>query len=195
MIGNGQGDDGGRLEFVTAPTEEQRALLSRTLPTDDGEPINLFRLLVRHPTLMKRVNALGGLFMAHSTLSAREREFVILRTAVALGSAYEHAQHQVIARRVGLTDTEIASAGAAAGALPAEFELVAAVTDELLDHADVSTPVWARVRERYTDEQILELLLLSGFYRMLAGLLNAARLPVDDGMPEREARAAVTRAE
>ncbi|MPZ27754.1 MAG: carboxymuconolactone decarboxylase family protein [Micromonosporaceae bacterium] len=172
---------GGRLPLVTEPTAAQQQLLARTLPTDSGEPINLFRLLVGHPELMKRVNALGGLFMAHSSLPARAREFVILRTAVAARCPYEYAQHLGIAHGVGLSQGEIAAAGEPVGTVPAPEDLclLAEAVDQLLSSDGLAEPTWERLRTGYSDEQLLELLLLPGFYRMLAGLLNAAQVPVD----------------
>lgn len=173
-----------RMALVTAPTDEQRELLSKTLPTDDGEPVNLFRLMVRHPRLMKRFNVLGGLFMAHTALPPRVREFVILRTALRADCRYEHAQHEVIGAAAGLSAAEIASAGLDVGdpGLPEEFRLLARLTDGLLADVDVDEEVWRELRAGHTDEQILELLLLPGFYRMLAGLINGVRLPLDENL-------------
>lgn len=172
---------GCRLPLVATPTAAQQELLARTLPTDSGEPINLFRLLVGHPELMKRVNALGGLFMAHSSLPARAREFAILRTAVAARCPYEYAQHLGIAAGAGLSDQEIAAAGTPldAEAFPPDLRLLAGAVDELLSSDGLGEPTWQQLRASYSDEQLLELLLLPGFYRMLAALLNAVQVPID----------------
>lgn len=170
-----------RIGFVENPTEEQSKLLARTVIVEGTEPLNLFRLLARHAELMKRVNALGGLFMAHSTISAREREFVILRVAHMAGCEYEFAQHQPIARRVGMTHKDIDAARLPAGHadIPEDLDLLARFTDGNLALNDPSEALWQEMSDRYSGEHLLELCILPGFYRMLAGLLIATRVPVE----------------
>jgi alkylhydroperoxidase family enzyme len=161
-----------RILPVDAPDDEQRELLAKTLIGPDGRPLNVFSTLARHPRLLRRVNALGGLFMAHGSLTERERELVVLRTAVRSGSDYEWAQHVPIARRSGLSAEEIdAIRGADAGADP-----VVRAVDELHDDGEVGDATWHALAQRYDDNQLLELLFLIGFYRMLAGYLRSVRV-------------------
>lgn len=61
-----------RIQPVEDPDAEQSALLAKTLAGPDGQPLNIFRILVHRPELMKRVNALGGYFMAHGGIQVRE---------------------------------------------------------------------------------------------------------------------------
>ena len=44
---------------------------------------------------------------------------------------------------------------------------------------DVDDALWARLRAGFSEEAILELLLLAGFYRMMSYLTNALRLPLE----------------
>jgi 4-carboxymuconolactone decarboxylase len=62
--------------------------------------INIFRTMARHPKLMKRGMVFANHVLGGSTLPARERERVILRTGYLCGSGYEWAQHVAIARAV-----------------------------------------------------------------------------------------------
>ena len=164
-----------RISPVDAPDDEQRELLAKTLIGPDGRPLHVFSTLVRHPRLLRRVNALGGLFMAHGSLTDREREIVVLRTALQSGSDYEWAQHVPIAHRAGLSDDEIeAIRGNDGGGDP----LVRAV-DELHDDGEVGDATWDALAERYDENQLLELLFLVGFYRMLAGYLRSVRVRLE----------------
>lgn len=174
-----------RIPAVADPTPEQQELLAKTVVATSSEPPNLFRTLAHHPLLMRRVNALGGLFMAHSSIEPRDREVLILRVAARAGSAYEFAQHRELGRRAGVTDAQIALlTGEAAGlsaAVSASDRALVSLADELLDGHDVSDAAWAQVRTElgWTDAQLLEALTLVGFYAMLAGVLNAVRVPLD----------------
>ena len=39
--------------------------------------------------------------------------------------------------------------------------------------------LWGELRARFSEEAILELLLLAGFYRTVSSLTNALRLPLE----------------
>ncbi|HEX2676049.1 MAG TPA: hypothetical protein VHM19_05400, partial [Polyangiales bacterium] len=48
--------------------------------------------------------------------------------------------------------------------------------DSLHASCDVSDTLWSELREQYTEEALLELLLLCGFYRTVSYLTNGLRL-------------------
>lgn len=172
-----------RIPLVEADSSpEEHALLDKTKIRPSEEPRNLFRLLVRHPELMKRVNALGGIFMAHSTLSARLREFVILRSAHRSGSEYELAQHFPLAKSFGLSDEEIRAASLDPDSpdMVPEFASIARFTDRILDVVEPEDDLWREMSRQFSDREMLELCLIPGFYRMLAGMLVAVRVPIED---------------
>ena len=58
-----------------------------------------------------------------------------------------------------------------------------ALADELADDDCVSDATWARLAERWDDAELVELLVLAGFYRMVSGFLNSAGVQLDDGVP------------
>lgn len=164
-----------RIQPVDEPDDEQKDLLAKTLVGPDGRALNVFSTLACHPRLLRRVNALGGLFMVHGGFDARDREIVILRTAFRSGSEYEWETHLPIARRGGLTDDDIERLRAPGdGADP----LVAAV-DDLHERGELADATWDALARRYDEPRLLELLFLIGFYRMLAGYLRSVRVQVD----------------
>src|SRR5688572_13271284 len=71
------------------------------------QALNIFKTLVRHPGLFRKWLPFGGKLLQGAKLPPRERELVILRTAVLCGADYEWAQHVAIARTAGVTDEEI----------------------------------------------------------------------------------------
>lgn len=169
-----------RIRPVEEPTDEQRKLLAKTLPGPDGKPLNVFATLVREPELMKRMNALGGFFFVSGSIPPRERELVVLRTAGFCGSDYEVAQHRWIGTTVGLTDAELDAAvdpGSDHVWGSGDAELLA-FTDELLATGDVSDATWDAALDG-SDDRRLELLVLVGYYRLLASVLNAIGVEVD----------------
>lgn len=176
---------GPRIPPVGDPSEDVRALLESTGFSRDGKPLHIFATLAHHPRLLKRLNALGGVFMAHGSLPARAREIAILRVAARTECEYELAQHKPLGRRAGLTEAEIAAlveAPPGSGWSEDERALISCV-DELLDRDDVASATWGGLSRHWSAEQLLELVLMVGFYRMLAGLLRAVRVELEPGLP------------
>lgn len=171
-----------RVAPVENPGPEVADLLANTMSDDAGVPLSIFRTMAHHPRMMKRFNLLGGFFLTRGELPARERELCILRTAWRTGSEYEWAQHVLIGRDAGLTDTEIEQI-ALGGDWSEPDAALLRLTDEVLEHTDVSDETWSELSERYTDAQLCELVLLVGFYRMTAGFLNATGVVKEDTLP------------
>jgi alkylhydroperoxidase family enzyme len=133
-------------------------------PGTERAPLVLFRVLQRHPELASRMRVVGAGLLGHGALPPADRELVILRTCARAGCWYEWGIHaEAFAGLVGLTPEQV-DATAAEGAT----DLLTEATDELHDHSRWSDRTWRALRERYTDEQLVELLVLAGWYRMIS---------------------------
>ena len=107
--------------------------------------LNIFATLAHHPKLMKRWMVFGNHVLAKSTLSARDRELLILRTGWNCRAPYEWGQHVAIARSVGITDEEVARCAAgpdAPGWDPFEALLLRAA-DELHNDQSLTDATYA----------------------------------------------------
>ncbi len=151
----------------------------------DGKALNIFRTLAHHPGLLKRFNVLGGAFLAGGLLPAREREIVILRVGWNCGSVYEFGQHTLIGRDAGLTGAEIAALTTvrALGPWSDDDRALIAMADELCADDCVSDATFAALRQRWNEAELVELVALGGFYRMVSGLLNSLGVEPEPGLP------------
>jgi 4-carboxymuconolactone decarboxylase len=174
-----------RIPPVREPDAEQRDALAKTLQSPDGTPLNIFATLAHIPRLMGRVNALGGYFMVHGRIGERDRELAILRTAAHARSEYEIAQHRLLGARAGLRPTEIESAldlRSDGSALPPDDRALLRFVDEVIRHGTVSDAAWDGVAGKLDQLQRLELLLLVGYYRMIAGFLNGIGVEIEPAL-------------
>ncbi|HUR85152.1 MAG TPA: carboxymuconolactone decarboxylase family protein [Solirubrobacteraceae bacterium] len=147
-------------------------------------PLNIFRTLARNEPLSRGFLSLGGHLLRGEGLPAREREIVILRTGWRAQSEYEFGQHAVIGQGVGLTSDEVARlADAGEGAWSDDDAALVAMVDELCDDDVVSDRTWAALAGRWSPEQLLELLVLAGYYRLVSGLLNSAGVALEAATP------------
>jgi alkylhydroperoxidase family enzyme len=162
------------------PEEQVRELLG-----ERGRPLNIFLTLAKNEPLFTAFGKLGGhLLGRHASIPRRERELVILRVGWRSGSDYEFGQHTVIGRQVGVTDEEIRrlTVEGLDGWEEADADLLT-MADELCAENEVSDPTWDRLARRWSEEQLLELLVLAGFYRLVSGFLRSVRVQREPGTP------------
>jgi 4-carboxymuconolactone decarboxylase len=159
------------------PVLEQLATGGNRIP-------NIFTTMARHPHLFRRWLALGDHLLLKSTLPAREREMVILRTATLAGSRYEWAHHVIIGRSTGLSDDEISRIAIGPDDLvwSDNDQIVLRAVDELHSGNDLSEQTWQALAARWGTEQLMDLVMTVGFYTMTAMSLNAFRVEIDPGL-------------
>jgi 4-carboxymuconolactone decarboxylase len=163
--------------------EPRTAELLASLKFDpDGDDMNLFATLAHHPRLLKRWSQFGGLLLAGGTLSARDREVLVLRTASNCGADYEWGHHLPLGRHAGLTDEEMtALAGSASDAASVDADLVAAA-DELHAENVIGDATWAALAARYDEQQLIELCMVVGQYHLVAFTLRSLRIQPEAGV-------------
>ena len=166
-------------------TDEEAEVLARAGTRPGRDPLNIFSTMVHNRRVANRAVLLGGAFLGKGTITGREREIVILRVGHNASAQYEFGQHVVIGRREGLTDDEIAALATddpGQAWTPTERALIS-LADELCDVDCVSDATWATLAESFDEGQLVELLVLAGYYRMISGFLNSAGVQLDEGVP------------
>ena len=150
---------------------------------------DVFLLLLRHPHLFWSWLRFASKLMPFGTLDRRDAELVILRVAWNCRCRYEWGQHVSIGLRAGVRAEEIAllpQGPDAEGWSPLQRALIRA-TDELHAQHQVADATWHQLSDLLGPRRCLEAVMLAGHYRMLAGVLNSACLPLE---PDTEARLA-----
>jgi 4-carboxymuconolactone decarboxylase len=155
-----------------------RGALSPLLPAERSTPEfagNVLATMVRHQPLTRAYLAFNAHLLLESTLSERQREVVVLRTALMSGSAYLWEHHVPLGLRAGLTDAEVE--GIRLGRLDAvEHALLVNAVDELMSTNTLADATWAQLRAHLDERQVLDLIFTIGCYRMLAGAVNALHI-------------------
>jgi len=170
-----------RITPAEAPYEpDVQSALDRIMPPGVA-PLILFRTLVCNPRVFQRFMA-GGL-LDKGTISLREREIVIDRTCARCGSEYEWGVHVAFFKeKAGLSDAQAQATitGAADNDCWNEREkLLIRLVDALHDQAQIGNALWAALTCEFSDEQILELIVLTGLYHMVSFVTNGLRLPLE----------------
>ena len=145
---------------------------------------NIFPTFARHPDLFRAWLPFGGFLLTAGKLSGRDRELLILRTAVNCRSSYEWGQHVRISLDGGIEREAIdrvVEGPDADGWSPQEAALLGAADDL---HADsrISDATWETLAETYDTEQLMEATMVVGHYHMVAFALNSFGVELDNGL-------------
>jgi alkylhydroperoxidase family enzyme len=148
-------------------------------------PLHIFRTMANNPRILSRMVA-GGL-LDKGSISLRQRELVILRTCALCGAEYEWGVHVAAYNaKAAFTPEQIAATVHGDGRAPVwsrDEGLLIRLCDALQRTQDVDDALWAELKTVFDDAQLLELLMLAGFYRMVSYLVNAARIEHQPGTP------------
>jgi alkylhydroperoxidase family enzyme len=167
-----------RVPPLAPPFEEQvQATFEKIMPPG-VPPLSLFTTLARVPRVWERFR--GGSLLDRGALSLRQREIIIDRTCARRGCAYEWGVHiAFFAERAKLTPEQVQATarGRADDAVWTDEErLLLGLVDELCDTATVSDALWEQLSAAFTVDQMLEAILLVGFYHSVSFLANALKL-------------------
>lgn len=144
-------------------------------------PLHLFRVMAGNPRAWEKFR--GGSLLDPGPLSLREREIVIDRTCALNGCEYEWGVHvATFAVPAHLTAEQVRATvlGAAdAGCWSESEQALIRSVDALHHRATLSDTEFAALASHHDDAKILEIILLSGFYRTVSYLANALDLPLE----------------
>ncbi len=140
------------------------------------------RVVVRHPGAYRNFVPHIQAMIADATIPARDREIVVLRLLSLCGDTYELHHHRMIADlNTGMSGEEIEAAVAGQGDCLSDFDrLLIRAAEELLEDKVVGDDTWEKLGERYSIEQRMELVFLSGLYVTMAMLTKSFGMPLED---------------
>ena len=174
-----------RIEPLEPPFEESvGAVLERMMPPG-APPIALFRTFAHNPAMTAGVNGWGSYYLSkQSSLSLRTREIVIDRVTARCECEYEWGVHiAFFAEKVGLTSDQVRSLtfGSPADACwedPAD-RLTIELVDELHDTSTIGDDLWSRLTARFETPQLLDMMLLAGWYHAISYVARATEVPLE----------------
>ena len=163
-------------------TPEQREVAAQISAGPRGEVRGPYIALLHHPVLARHLQSLGEQLRWKSTLPAQLVELAVLVTARKWTCQHEWLIHEQLARKAGL-DAAIIEAIRTWREPKAEGDeaLVYYFCRDAHETGRVSDEAFEAVKGRFGLEGALELLVLSGYYTLMAMVLNTAGLPLPNG--------------
>ena len=163
-----------RLAPLEPPYDESTAATLAEMMPAGLPPLLLFRTIAHNPRVLEKIRASN--LLDRGSLERRHREIVILRTTARCGCEYEWGVHvSFFAERVGLGDAEVAATVHGGADHPAWSEAertLIRLADELHDTSRISDALWAELRKHWSEAQLVELVVLAGFYHTISFVVN-----------------------
>jgi 4-carboxymuconolactone decarboxylase len=164
-------------------TDAQKKAMAEFAAARKAEVSGPFWPLLRSPEVMNRARAMGDYLRFTSVLPPRLSEFAIIITARQWTQNYEWDVHAPLAQAGGLKPTIVAAVadGRTPDGMADDEAALYALCDELHRTQSVSDATYARAVKTFGEQGVIDILGISGYYTMLAMVLNTARTPVPAG--------------
>jgi len=178
-----------RIDPVQPPYAPDVAQRLEAMMPPGVPPLGLFRTFARNLPMATAMGGWGGYELSRRlSLPMRDREIIIDRTCARCGCEYEWGVHVAFfADRVGLSDQQVASlthGGASDGCWTDERDrLLIEGVDALHDTSAITDGLWPRMTRLFTEEQMLDLMMLCGWYHAISFAANGARVALEEGAP------------
>lgn len=143
--------------------------------------LNIFKVMAHCPDVGRDFLKLGNSLLFRGKLDSKLRELAILRVGHLAQAHYEWTQHVAVAKRVGVPEAQI-------NALPqwpdsnqfdAAEQAILQYTDEVAQNIRVSDKTFQKIKALLTDEQIVELTTVIGYYGMVSRILEALQVELE----------------
>lgn len=143
--------------------------------------LNIFRMLAHAETNFIPAMRFANSILHRQKLSHVNRELLILQVAQWEGGSYEWRQHVPIALGVGVKQPQIDCIGRGnyEQAFDAAERALLAFGREVIENVRVSDPTFAAIGKHFSEQEIVEAILVIGFYMMMARLTEATETDLD----------------
>ena len=171
------------VRFPAIPREkmsaEQVALYDKIATGPRAGVRGPYNALLRNPELCSLSEQLGAYVRYRNSLPNALKEFAILITARHWTAQYEWYAHRMIGEKEGLSK-ELCDT-LARGEKPkmdADQSIIYDFTTQMLKKHEVDDPTYARMKDRFGERGVLDLIYLVGHYCTVAFILNIDRHPL-----------------
>jgi hypothetical protein len=178
-----------RIDPLAPPYEPEVAKRLEAMMPPGAPPLLLFRTFVRNLPMTTAMGPWGGYELSKRlSLSMRDREILIDRTCARCGCEYEWGLHVAFfAERVGLTREQVTSLTHGDSSdecwKDERDRVLIAAADALHDTAHIDDALWLRLAAILPEPELLDLLMLCGWYHAISFTANGVDLRLEDGVP------------
>jgi len=169
---------------ITSPLSPEIEEVYYELASNRGYIYDLYRSLLNYPELAGRIGGLGSfLRFGSGCLPGSLRELIILFVARRIGAAYEWVMHVPPAIKEGIPETVIEAIrmGNTPQGLDQIHQLALTAVRHVLERQSIPPDIQDELIKELGVKGVVELVVLCGFYQMIAAVMFAFDIPLPDG--------------
>jgi AhpD family alkylhydroperoxidase len=167
-----------RITPVIPGTKPELASLEGKILLERGNISPLYQILLNAPEIAQGWEALLTAIRNRNSLSPAIREMIILRVAVLNHAEYEFDAHVPHAIKAGLSAEKIEALRQLpiSNIFDEQERLIVELTDAMTKNVQVPDLLFDRIKPRFNDQEILELVATISAYNMVSRILNALKI-------------------
>lgn len=181
MTAHTQGAAPARIFVSGEPQDAAAAEVFTAIRARGGEPVTMHRALAAAPKVLAAVYNLAVTLRHTTSMSRVIGELIILRTVQLEGGHYEFAAHKRLALQLGLTEAHVSSLDDWRNAtiFTSKERAVLAYADALATRKDVPDEVFEALRAHFSDKEIIELTVTTGFYVLATRFSSGVKMKIE----------------
>lgn len=162
-----------------------RSKIANTAAAKPGPLGGPFNIMLRSPAVGNLVQALGGELRFKSSIPSKLNELAIMVTARYWTSQYEWYAHCRLAIEAGLDPAK--AKDVAENRRPANMDddeaMIYDFSRELHETKGVSDANFKRIKDRFGERGLFDLIAVNGYYSLVSMILNVDKTPLPEGVP------------
>jgi 4-carboxymuconolactone decarboxylase len=162
-----------------------RSKIANTAAAKAGPLGGPFNIMLRSPAVGNLVQALGGELRFKSSIPSKLNELAIMVTARYWTSQYEWYAHCRLAIEAGLDPAK--AKDVAENRRPANMDddeaMIYDFSRELHETKGVSDANFERIKKRFGEQGLFDLIAVNGYYSLVSMILNVDKTPLPEGVP------------
>jgi 4-carboxymuconolactone decarboxylase len=162
-----------------------RSKIANTAAAKPGPLGGPFNIMLRSPIVGNIVQSLGGELRFKSSIPSKLNELAIMVTARYWTSQYEWYAHCRLAIEAGLDPAK--AKDVAENRRPANMDddeaMIYDFSRELHETKGVSDANFKRIKDRFGERGLFDLIAVNGYYSLVSMILNVDKTPLPEGVP------------
>ena len=161
------------IESREQANPEQQEVYDHIGSTRGGQVGRPFAVLLQRPEIARAMADLGSVIRFQSTLSDRDRELVIVTTAIERDCDFEWQAHRPLASEAGVSEETLEAVAGSSDVPDDRDDRIVAYVRSLARTGKIDQETYEGALALFAEPGVVELTAIVGYYTLLAMVMNS----------------------